>query len=100
MFDEETGKVMVDRVGLPVVRPGLTPCECSVGCPKGHWRDNPDLIAGEEAVVRLWQSGHLTDAERADTFLSGAIAALSEQQARIDKRSQDELILALVTMRK
>lgn len=100
MFDESDGKVMVDKVGLPIIRPGLTPCECSVGCAKGHWRNNPDLTAGEEAVVRLWQSGHLTDAERADAFLSGAIAALTEQQARIDKRSQDELILALVTMRK
>jgi|688.fasta_scaffold309422_3 hypothetical protein len=99
MFDEESGKVILDRVGLPEPRRGLTPCECSIGCAKGHWKDEPDLTPGEDAVLTLWRAqSTLTEAERRDDFLQGAFAALEEQQARLDKIARDEMVMTIATI--
>lgn len=78
---------MLERMGRnPEKRIGKTPCEASIGCPKGHYKDRPDLDSGEEAVLVLWRSQEsLTKAERQDDFLCGAFAALSEQKGTIDR---------------
>ncbi|MFN9110312.1 MAG: hypothetical protein ACK5XN_09610 [Bacteroidota bacterium] len=84
MYDDE-GQI-VRRHGKLQRREGKTPCDSSLKCPKGHYSENPDLTAGEEAVLTLWRSqSTLTDAERKDDFLCGAFAALSEQKERIDR---------------
>lgn len=98
MFDEETGMPERDRAGKHVPRTGRTPCEIKahrlalrpdadpddggVGCPKGHWKDNPDPSPAVRSVIHLYEiqrascGACLTDAERRDRFLAEAFQQL------------------------
>lgn len=98
MFDEH-GEVVKGRSGLPDKRRGPVPCEETIGCPKGHWIDSPDLKPGEEAVIDLYHSAKatggrtLTEAEANDDFLMVAFARMAEiersAQQAIDRELQE-----------
>ncbi len=83
MFDDK-GEVVIGRDGLPDKRRGPTPCEATIGCPKGHWSDKPDLTDGQQAVIDLFHSAKatggrsLTEREANDDFLMVAFAKLEE----------------------
>lgn len=88
-------------------RIGKVPCETSIGCPKGHWKDKPDLDSSQESVIRLFRSSQatsgrcLTTAETQDYFLNWVFAELYETEARITRMqtvgSIEGLIAAILT---
>lgn len=106
---------MFDAQGMPVpkrfnekgyeTRTGPVPCELSVGCPKGHWKDKPDLTNAQAAVVSLFRavqatSGRcLTEAERNDWFLTLVFAELyevSERSSRMNAMASSNKLEALL----
>jgi hypothetical protein len=101
MFDEETGEAIRsrDRKGY-AERTGKTPCEASIGCAKGHYNDNPDLNAKQEAVISLYQASKvsggamLNEAERSDWWLLQTFAAMREIEDRVSRQSLEQSILA------
>jgi hypothetical protein len=88
-------------------RVGKVPCELSVGCPKGHWKDKPDLTKEQEATIKLFRASQatagrcLTAAESQDYFLNWLFAELYEAESRITRMqtvgSIEGLIAAILT---
>ena len=109
MFDEK-GSPIPKRFGQEGYesRIGKTPCEADhIGCPKGHWRDQPDLTDRQKSVIDLFRASlatggrSLTDAEAKDWFLNGVFADLMElnEKAKGDRMTSavEQLALAMMT---
>jgi hypothetical protein len=83
-YDEESGAPVKDRDGSYRLRRDKTPCEASIGCLKGHWKDSPDLKPREERILRLWWSSRgtmgrsLTDDQLSDRWLVGLLGELTQ----------------------
>jgi hypothetical protein len=79
----DNGKI-VERGGKKVARRGPVPCETQIGCPKGHWKDKPELTPGESMIIDLYQTSKATgglslnESERSSDFLLECFAGLSE----------------------
>jgi hypothetical protein len=104
---------MFEKNGVPVAkrypskgyesRVGKVPCETSIGCPKGHWKDKPDLNRDQEAVIRLFRcsqatSGRcLTAVESKDYFLNWVFAELYEAETKLNGYGTMNAIEGLMT---
>lgn len=118
MWDEETGQREIDAKGLPILRPKAAQVRCEVfairerlrpgqaegACPKGHWKDRPDLNAAEEMVLELYRTAKatggamLTPAERSSSWLLTIFARLAEVDQLFEAREKAEqraVIMAL-----
>lgn len=108
MFDEK-GAPIPKRFGKDGYesRVGKTPCETSIGCPKGHWKDRPDLTPEQKGVIDLFRSSlatggrSLTVAESQDWFLTKIFADLLElnEKAKGDRMTNavEQLAVAIMT---
>jgi len=83
-YDEESGAPIKDRDGEWRLRRDKVPCEVSIGCLKGHWKDEPDLKPSEERILRLWWSCRstmgrsLTADELEDRWLINLLGGLTQ----------------------
>lgn len=118
MWDDETGEREVGRDGRPILRPKAATVRCELyairermrpgaadgACPKGHWKDRPDLDPGEEQVLELYRvskvmgGSMLTDAERSSTWLLSVFARLSEVDQLFDSRQKAEQSAAIMAL--
>lgn len=120
MWDPQTGRREVDRSGEPAKRPKAAWTQCELyayrelhypgnhntdPCPKGHWKDDPDLTADEEAMIDLFMaaraagSGMLTEAERGDPFVLAVFAGLAKEEqlhARRVEAEHHQVIIAAI----
>lgn len=105
MFDEETGLPVKSRPGSPHEydpRVGRVPCESSIGCKKGHWKDEPDLNAAQANVIDLfWSSAcsggaFLSQRERADWWLMSLFGQL-EAIRDANKRAASASMLGVMS---
>lgn len=93
---------LVKRGNKPVPMRGPVACETSGGCPKGHWKNSPDLTDNEEMVIHLFNASlssggqMLTDGERQSDFLLEAFSELTTTKTMIEKvdRRREMLLLA------
>ena len=94
------------RCELFAARERLRPGQAEGACPKGHWRDEPDLNPGEEMVLELYAASKvtggamLTEAERASTWLMTVFSRLAEVDRLFDlkeKAEQRAVMMALLT---
>lgn len=102
MYDEEKG-IPIMRNGIDYdKRRGPVMCEASIGCPKGHWRDNPDLNESQLAVIDLFEASRasggrlLTDSEAGDWFLTMCFAKLQAALTRFESNQRQRLENALI----
>jgi len=83
-------------------RVGKVPCETSIGCKKGHWKDKPDLNPSQEAVIDLFYSSRATGgaflsrAERRDWWLLTIFARL-QAISEANERSASSSLLSCIT---
>lgn len=119
MWNEETGERELGRNGLPILRPANAPTKCETyairerlrpgqaegACPKGHWKSEPDLTAGEEMVIDLYRAAKvtggamLTEGERSSAWLMMVFSRLAEVDALYEvkqKAEQSAAIMALI----
>lgn len=93
-FDESTGMPERNRDGRGYMpRRGPVPCEASVGCPKGHWKDKPDLSKAQQSIIDLFWACRSGTArlKRGDMWLSN----LFGQFERAIERSRSEALIAI-----
>ena len=83
-------------------RVGKVPCELSVGCPKGHWKDKPDLTPQQLEAIKLYRASRatsgrcLTIAESQDYFLTWLFAELYEAEERMTSAKTSGAIEGLI----
>lgn len=104
MFDEATGKPMKARTGEGYdKRRGKVPCEATIGCKKGHWKENPDLSESQRQVIDLYHASVATggaclnEAERSDWYLAVLFGRMRELEV-IHARNLQEGFIATLTM--
>lgn len=108
-YDEETGLPVKDRRGDFRLRRGPVPCEFrgdnSRGCPKGHWKNEPDLNARQAAVVRYWWSvrgtmgGCVSASDRSSRWLMWFLGVMSEEYestVRLMEAAETKTLLTLL----
>lgn len=118
MWDEETGEREIGRDGRPAMRPKAATVRCEThairermrpgqadgACPKGHWRNRPDLDPDEEQVIELYRvakstgGSMLTGPERASTWLLSIFARLAEVDQLFDSRQKAEQSAAIMAL--
>jgi hypothetical protein len=103
MFDDQ-GDVVFRRPDVPELRRGPVPCETHAGCPKGHWKDSPELNANENYVLMLYDAtksigiGALTNAEARDPFLVELFAMLGDIDQKLLAKDRSSELFSLVSM--
>lgn len=107
-YNEDDGEVTIGRDGQPMKRAGKTPCEASLGCPKGHWSQPKyrPLTRQEEMLVALYHSAKatggavLSEKERRDDVLALLFSYLERiHQARAVNDMASTMAATMVQMR-
>ena len=101
MFDEH-GQVVERIPGIASKRRGDVPCDTHLGCPKGHWKEKPDLTSHEALLVDLYTTSKatggrvLTTGEARDPFILETFAMLAMVDDLVDKRRHEENISTIL----
>jgi hypothetical protein len=98
MFDEETGTPIKARSGEGFAkRIGKVPCESTIGCKKGHWKDAPDLNAPQQGVIDLFHASMasggacLSEDERSDWWLMQTFGKLRSLEESVKRQNLEML---------
>lgn len=89
--------------GQPIKRVGPVPCEASLGCPKGHWRDEIKLKPYQSAVIDLFFASRnhnvLTKSEKRHPIIRHLFASFEQQLANYE-RAQLVQVVTIATMKR
>lgn len=107
-FDEETGEPVHDaRTGKGfMLRRDKVPCETSIGCRKGHWKDKPDLTTEESRVLSLYWASKATNgaalsvAHKRSRWLMGLLGRMECSAAVVAAGTHRALVSAVVAAAK
>lgn len=86
----------------PSKRRGDVPCDGPFGCPKGHYKDSPDLKPGEAFLMTLYKANRsssgafLNDAERSDSLVMEVFANLSDMDGLLEERRANQSSMQLI----